>query len=112
MKKVIVCLVVALIALTGDAQPLPGIFAGPQMTASKYTIYGTKQPNTWKYGFQAGAMLKVPFDNNLFFAPQAFYSLKGYKVEFNRRAFPPDTLALDNNVTVHTFELAALLQYD
>lgn len=112
MKKIIVCLLVALIAINGDAQPVPGLFAGPQMTSSKYTVLGAKQPTTWKTGFNAGFMMKVPFDNNLFFAPQAFYSLKGYKVKFNQRAFPPDTLAIDNNTSIHTFELAALLQYD
>jgi hypothetical protein len=112
MKKIIVCLLVTFIAFAGDAQPIPGIFAGPQMTASKYTVYGKKQPNTWKYGFNAGFMLKVPFDNKLYFSPLAFYSLKGYKVRFNQRVFPPDTLAVDNNTTIHTFELGALLHYD
>jgi hypothetical protein len=65
-----------------------------------------------KYGFQAGAMLKIPFDNNLYFAPAFFYSLKGYKVKFNQQAYPPDTNAVDNNVTMHTAELAFMLQYD
>ena len=33
-------------------------------------------------------------------------------MKFNRYAFPPDTLATDNNTSIHTFELAFLLQFD
>ena len=29
-----------------------------------------------------------------------------------QQAFPPDTAAIDNNTTIHTFELASLLQYN
>lgn len=89
-----------------------GIFAGAQTMSAKYTIAGAKQPNSYKYGFQVGAGWKIPFENRLFFSPAAFYSLKGYKVKFNRYAYPPDILATDNNTTIHTFELAFLLQYD
>jgi hypothetical protein len=88
------------------------IFAGPQMTSAKYTINGVKQPTDYKFGFQAGVGMKVPFETNLFFSPAIFYSLKGYKVKFNRPAYPPDLMAADNNATVHTVELAFLLQYD
>lgn len=112
MNKFILFLLVIGISLHDLAQPVLGIFAGPQMSSSKYTVDGVKQPNTYKYGFHAGAELKVPFDNNLYFTPRAFYSLKGYKVTLNQRAFPPDTTAVNNNTTIHTFELAALLQYD
>jgi len=89
-----------------------GIFGGPQVTSSKYTINNKKQPNTHKYGFQLGTSMKIPFENKLYFSPAAFYSLKGYKVKFNQRSYHPDSLAIDNNTTLHTFELAALLQYD
>ena len=60
----------------------------------------------------AGAGLKVPFDNQLYFFPAVYYSLKGYKVDFNRFAFPPDELATNNNTTIHTIEIAPLLQID
>jgi Outer membrane protein beta-barrel domain len=88
------------------------IFAGPQALSTKYTVNGIKQKNNTKIGFQAGVGLKVPFEGNLYFAPAAFYSMKGYKVTYTQYAFPPDVDAKDNNTTIHTFELAALLQYD
>jgi hypothetical protein len=89
-----------------------GIFAGAQTTTAKYTIANIKQPTSYKYGFQTGAGWKIPFDNQLFFSPAAFYSLKGYKVKFNRYVNPPDKKAIDNNTGIHTFEFAFLLQYD
>ncbi|HSU27878.1 MAG TPA: porin family protein, partial [Chitinophagaceae bacterium] len=64
------------------------------------------------YGLQAGACIKIPFESRLFFTPAFFYSLKGYKVTFNRFATPPDVNASDNNIRVHCFELAPLLQVD
>ena len=113
MKKIIValCLFSGTI-FTASAQLQFGIFAGPQIMSSRYTINGTKQPNTPKYGFQLGASCLIPFEGNLYFAPAAFYSFKGYKVKFNAPAFPPDTAAIDNSTTIHTFELATLLQYN
>ncbi len=87
-------------------------FAGPQATGARYTILNQKQKNDLKYGFQAGVGLKIPFEEKLFFAPAFFYSMKGYKVGFTEFTFPPDSLAKDNNTTIHTVEFAALLQYD
>jgi hypothetical protein len=112
MKKIFAFFILLGIATHVLAQSQFGIFAGPQVTTSKYSINAKKQPTTPKYGFQAGVGFKIPFDVNLYFSPAAFYSLKGYKVQFNQKAFPPDTMALDNNTTIHTFELAFLLQYD
>jgi hypothetical protein len=112
MKKVFFSALFAVSVLICSAQAKFGLFGGPQITSSKYIINGKKQENTPKYGFQLGANFKVPFENKLYFSPAAFYSLKGYDVKFNQRAFPPDTLAIDNNTSIHTFELAALLQYD
>jgi Outer membrane protein beta-barrel domain len=113
MKKIILLYIFAAFAVTCMAQqPQFNFFAGPQLTSSRYLIQGKKQPTTNKYGFHAGIGVKVPFENNLYFSPVAYYSLKGYKVKFNRRAFPPDLRAVDNNTTIHTFELGALLQYD
>jgi Outer membrane protein beta-barrel domain len=112
MKKSIClsALVFAVITVMGQSQF--GFFAGPQLSSSKYSINSTKQPNTGKYGFQLGAGWKIPFEERLSFSPAAFYSLKGYKVKFNLPAFPPDTLAVDNNTTIHTFELGFLIQFD
>jgi hypothetical protein len=113
MMKTIALLILTVIAVsTHSQQPAFGIFAGPQVTTAKYSVRGIKQPTETKYGFHLGGMLKVPFEGKLYFAPAAFYSLKGYKVTLNEKAFPPDTTANDNNTTLHTFELAALLQID
>ena len=38
--------------------------------------------------------------------------MKGYKVTLDKPSFPPDSNAIDNNTTIHTFELSPLLQYD
>jgi hypothetical protein len=64
------------------AQNQLAIFAGPQATTAKYTVLDKEQKTTMKYGFQAGVSMKVPFENKIFFAPAAFYSMKGYKVTF------------------------------
>lgn len=101
-----------LLTLQSAAQNQLAIFAGPQATTTKYTVLGKDQKNTMKYGFQVGASMKVPFENKLFFAPAAFYSMKGYKVKFTEFANPPSLDAVDNNTTIHCFELAALLQFD
>lgn len=100
-------------AIASDAQkPRLAMFAGPQISTVKYTIVGTKQPADYKYGFQAGVGIKIPIEGNLYFSPAGFYSLKGYKVKFNKYAAPPDVTATDNNTTIHTFELAFLFQVD
>lgn len=101
-----------LINLCASSQNQFGFFAGPQATTAHYTIEDVKQKTEFKYGFQAGVTMKVPFDAGLFFSPTAFYSMKGYKVAYTKFAFPPDLAAKDNNTTLHTFELAGLLQYD
>src|SRR5215218_11443598 len=89
-----------------------GVFGGPQMTTAKYKIDEEKQPTDFKPGFQLGASLKVPFDNQLYFAPALYYSMKGYKVTFKSPAFPPSELAINNETTLHTIELAPLLHFD
>ncbi|MDZ4794370.1 MAG: porin family protein [Bacteroidota bacterium] len=101
-----------LVSFSADCQSELGIFAGPQATTTSYSAQGSKQDNSFKYGFHAGALMKIPFEGRLYFAPAAYYSLKGYKVTFNRFVYPPGPTAADNNTTLHTFELAALLQYD
>jgi hypothetical protein len=101
-----------MIGVAANPQNQFGIFAGAQTSTAKYTINDTNQPHDYKYGFNAGAGWKIPFDNHLYFSPCAFYSLKGYKVRFNQFIYPPDTLATYNNTTIHTFNLAFLLQFD
>ena len=111
--KCIFCLSFTLfITCIASSQVEVGIFAGPQATGARYTILNQMQKNELKYGFQAGVGLIVPFENRLFFSPAAFYSLKGYKVTLTQFVYPPDADAKDNTTTIHSFELAALLQYD
>ncbi len=112
MKKIYILFVSVFFSFCASSQSEFGVFGGPQATTTSYVAQGVKQENKFKYGFQAGVMMKVPFEGKLFFAPAAFYSLKGYKVTFNRFVYPPGPTAADNNTTFHCFELAALLQYD
>ncbi len=101
-----------LLSFIANSQVEVGLFAGPQATSASYKVFGKKQKSDYKYGVMAGVNLKAPFDKNLFFTPAIYYSMKGYKVAFTQFAYPPDTAAKDNNTTIHTIELAALLQYD
>ena len=112
MKFILITTVALLISLFAISQVQFNIFAGPQGTAARYTISDVKQKTEMKIGFQAGAGLKVPFENKLYFAPTAFYSMKGYKVTYSLFNALPDIDAKGNNTTFHTFELAFLLQYD
>ena len=114
MKKIVLVSAALLLTFFSFAQgPAEiAIFAGPQMTNTSYYIKNVKQESKAKYGFQAGVAMKVPFDGRLFFAPSAYYSMKGYKVKYNLFAYPPDPAAADNNTTIHCFELAPMLQID
>lgn len=112
MKFLLIATATLLTSLYANSQVEFNIFAGPQATSAHYTIADVKQNTKIKAGFQAGVGLKVPFEDKLYFAPAAFYSMKGYKVTFNRFVSPPAADAIDNSTTQHTFELAALLQYD
>lgn len=112
MRKIFFAALLIFSTITCFAQVDLGIFAGPQITSAGYSVNSEKQSTSNKYGFHLGANLKVPFENKLYFAPAVFYSLKGYKVKLNQPSPLPDSLAIDNNTTIHTFELAALFQYD
>ena len=110
--KFLLSAVTLLFVLNASSQTRFGIFAGAQATSAKYRIDDIKQPTENKFGFQAGLGMKVPFEGQLYFAPALFYSMKGYKVTFNKFVFPPDPAAVDNSTTIHTVETAFLLQYD
>ena len=112
MKFVYLTVTTLLISLCASSQVEFNIFAGLQATTASYHIVNVKQETKMKAGFQAGIGMKVPFENQLYFAPSAFYSMKGYKVTYNMFNALPDVNAKDNNTTIHTFELAALLQFD
>src|SRR5215218_2343657 len=97
---------------TSFSQVTYGFFGGPQMTTAKYKVGEEKQPTEFKPGFQLGATMKIPFDNRLYFGPAVYYSMKGYKVKLNKPSFPPAEAAINNEVTLHTLELAPLLHLD
>ena len=110
--KILFSTIILLLTLSANSQVEYGVFAGPQLTGARYTIRGHKQESTSKIGVNAGFQMKVPFEGRLSFAPSVMYNLRGYKVKFDRPAFPPDSSATDNNTSFHTFELAFLLQHD
>jgi hypothetical protein len=110
--KILFSAIILLLTLFANSQVEYGVFAGPQLTDAHYTIRGNKQETTSKIGVNAGFQMKVPFEGRLSFAPSVMYNLRGYKVKFDRPASPPDSSAIDNNVSFHTFELAFLLQHD
>ncbi|HNA19451.1 MAG TPA: outer membrane beta-barrel protein, partial [Chitinophagaceae bacterium] len=97
MKKAIYIILFFLLTGKLNAQVEWGIFAGPQITAARYTILNEKQKQDPKYGFHAGVSLKIPFENKLFFSPEVFYSWKGYKVTFTQFVYPPGPKAKNNN---------------
>ena len=105
-------LLLMLFALCAGAQVDLVLFAGPQSTVTHYTVKEVKQPASSKIGLMAGAGLKVPFENQLYFFPSVYYSLKGYKVTLNDPAFPPTEFAKNNNTTIHTIEVAPMFQVD
>lgn len=110
--KVYSVLFFLLLVLNSRGQVKFVALAGPQMTSARYTINSIKQPTSYKAGVMAGFGLKVPFENRLYFFPSVYYSLKGYKVTFNTPSYPPTQLALNNNTTIHTIEVAPLFQVD
>jgi hypothetical protein len=94
------------------AQVQLAFFAGPQATSAHYMVGENKQPAEFKYGLMGGAAAKVVFDNQFYFFPSIYYSLKGYKVTLKDPSFPPTELANNNNTTIHTIEIAPLFQID
>lgn len=95
-------------AVTG--QTSFGIFGGFQTSSARYTIDNTVQKTDYKYGFQGGVCWNITLEENIHFSPSLFYSLKGYKVTYNKPAYPPDVTATDNSVRLHTFEILPMLQ--
>ncbi|HEV7620737.1 MAG TPA: outer membrane beta-barrel protein, partial [Flavisolibacter sp.] len=87
-------------------------FAGPQITSAKYLVNGIKQPANDKFGLMGGIAAKVVVENNFYFFPAMYYSLRGYKVTLNNPSYPPTELAKNNNTTIHTIQIAPLFQFD
>ena len=112
MQKKILIIIVLFSCFNCFAQTKFSFFAGPQAVSARYTVKGTKQPNKYKPGVEAGINWKIPFETNLFFAPAIYYSMKGYKVTLNDAAFPPSLFAKNNDVRMHAIDITPMLQYD
>lgn len=88
------------------------IYGGVQLSKADYSIQNAKQPTDFKQDFMAGIGLTTLVEGPLYFAPSLYYSQKGYKVTFNRPAYPPDINAKNNNTTLNTICFAPLLQFN
>ena len=88
------------------------VHGGYQTTSAKYTVKGIEQNTGQKSGVVAGVSLKMTFENRFYFFPTIQYSTKGYKVDLVEKTYPPSTLAINNNTTLHTIDFAPLFQFD
>lgn len=95
-----------------QAQNKVGVFAGAQATTASYIIHHHEQPTDFNFGAQAGVTIKIPFENRLYFAPELYYSMKGYKVTLNDPSYPPSPYATNNDTRMHYLDVGATLQYD
>lgn len=93
-------------------QSLYGFFAGPQATSAKYFVKENQQEAGFKWGAQAGVMVKIPFENQLYFTPAIYYSAKGFEVALKDSSFPPGVDAISNDVRMHSIDIAPLFQID
>ena len=114
MPKLILLLVTLMgIQFISTAQEAKWVLhGGYQLTSVKYKVKGVEQNTSYKPGFVAGTSLKIQFENRMYFFPTVQYSLKGYKVDLVEKAYPPSTLAYNNNTTIHTIDFAPLFQFD
>ncbi|MBL0155057.1 MAG: hypothetical protein IPP93_16900 [Chitinophagaceae bacterium] len=71
MKSIILALGIIL-CQQASAQNLTGVFLGAQANTANYNVNYSKQKTNYTYGFQAGVMMKVPFDKGIYFAPSVF----------------------------------------
>ena len=112
-KRLLIVFIFSLCCYCTSAQKSEwGFIIGPQMTTVQYTVEGKKQETEYKPGAHAGVIVKIPFENLLYFTPSFYYSKKGYKVELKDPSFPPGADAVSNDVNVHVFEIAPLFNID
>ena len=112
MKRIIIFFAAMFYCMTSFSQVQFQIFAGPHISSTHYSVKSVQQPTDSKIAFHFGAAYKIPFEGILFFSPAISYAMRGYKVQFNQPSFPPDLLAIDNNVTFHEINVDPLLQFD
>jgi hypothetical protein len=110
--KTFFAIIILCLSLSLKSQMRYGVFAGPQVTDVRYMLNDVKQESAVKFGMNAGFQFKIPFENRLYFSPSVMYNLRGYDVKFDSPSFPPDSSAIDNVTSMHTLELAFLLQHD
>jgi hypothetical protein len=111
-SRLFILLAAIFLSTNTNAQVQFAVFAGGQATSAHYKVMDVKQPTKYKFGTMGGVAVKVEFDNQLYFFPAIFYSLKGYRVQLKNPAFPPTEFATDNDVIVHTVEVAPLFHFD
>jgi len=112
MKRTIFFFAALVCCITTFSQAQFGIFGGPHISSTTYSVKSVEQPTESKFGFHIGAGYKIPFEGILFFSPSISYAMRGYKVQFNEPSYPPDLLAIDNNTTFHEIDVDPLLQFD
>lgn len=112
MKRIFTLSVCLSSVLFSFGQIKYGIFAGPQKTTARYLVRDEKQETSYKNGLQGGVMMKVPFENQLYFSPAIYYSSKGYRVSLKQPTYPPGENAVGDDVRVHVIEIAPLLNID
>lgn len=112
MKRIIIFFAALVCCITAFSQVKFQVFAGPHISSTHYSVESVEQPTDTKVGFHVGAGYKIPFEGILFFSPAISYAMRGYKVQFNQPSFPPDLLAIDNDVTFHELDVDPLLQFD
>jgi hypothetical protein len=111
-SRLFISLAIIAMSLNTAAQVQFAYYVGGQGISALYKVQEIKQPTQYKSGYMGGMAAKVEFDNQLYFFPTVFYSLKGYKVILNKPSFPPSEYAINNDVSVHAIEFAPLFQYD
>ena len=106
-KHYVLAALLTLGALHGMAQVTTGFKGGLNYSyARARSNTGSILPVTGGGGFHVGAALKVPFDVNLYFVPQAQYAYKSFTVGY----FNPDTSTI--RMKYHYLELPILLEYN
>ncbi len=112
MLRIPFIFLVLVVFMDASAQVQFAAFAGPQVSTVNYQVRGIKQPTDIRPSLMAGLGLKASFENQLYFFPAVYYSMKTYHVILNERAYPPTELAINNKVRIHTIEIAPLFQVD
>lgn len=113
MNKILPLITFSLLyCLPGFSQNKIGLSGGVQSTTANYKVRGKKQSTESKLGAQFALSLKVPFDNQLFFAPTIAYNLRGFKVQLTDTAVIPGKNVVNNDLTFHTINIAPLFQID